>query len=93
MGNFENYIEIEANLIKRKNLTEKYFNGRTLEQRTKIENIDYFDKYCGGKNTYFLLGNSYCPASFSNQNFACPYLNPNLDINKLKTCMYHEKKH
>lgn len=93
MGTFNKYIEIENHILRKKYLINKFFNGKSLEERTKIENIDYFTKYCGGENTLYLLGNNYCPGALSNNLFNCPYLSYYKDHNNLKTCMYHDKKH
>lgn len=92
MGNFNKYVEIESNLLKKERLIQTYFNGETLEQRTQIEDIDYFDKYCGGENTVELLGNHYCPGAMSNRNFLCPYLSENKDHNGIRECLYHNKR-
>ena len=93
MGSFYEYTQIENYLLRKKYLTNKFFKGRTLEQRTQIEDLNYFEIYCGGKNTKNILGNMYCPATFSNKNFGCPYLSENIDQNGFKTCLYHNTRH
>jgi hypothetical protein len=90
---FSTYIIKEKKILRNIYLVDKFFEGKSLKERTNLDNyiIDNIASFCNGdKFRSEILSNHHCSiGSYSNKNLNCPYLSNFEDINNLRACTYY----
>lgn len=72
-------------------LINKFFDGKTLWERTKIDNNSGLVGLCMGECSIFIHGDYFCRASFGND-ISCPYAGERVDGgNPFQKCGYFEE--
>lgn len=87
---FLKYSREEARVLRKRKLVEKFFEGKTLAQRTSLERRD-LSEICQGSFTTSLLFNDYCNLALDpSADVSCPYLSKTYDQNGLRKCQFYE---